>query len=110
MTIGGTILQNELSKRLPASFAQSALNGGSADIAYSLIPIIQQLEEPLRTQVRDAFADSIIRVWQTMIGIAGIGLLSSVFMKEVAMHKKVDQDWALKEKQRKAAEAESDSV
>ncbi|KAJ3789292.1 major facilitator superfamily domain-containing protein [Lentinula aff. detonsa] len=109
VTIGGTILQNELSKRLPPSFAQTALNGGSADIAYSLIPIIQTLEEPLRTQVQDAFAESIIRVWQTMIGIAGIGLLSSVFMKEVAMHKKVDQDWALKEKERKEKEKDVES-
>ncbi|KAF9040487.1 MFS general substrate transporter [Hymenopellis radicata] len=96
VTIGGTILQNELAKRLPADFS-AHLHGG-ADIAYSVIPIIGSLEEPLRSEVREAFAESIRVVWQTMIGIAGIGLLSSLLMKEVALHKKVDEKWAMDEK------------
>ncbi|TBU29033.1 major facilitator superfamily domain-containing protein [Dichomitus squalens] len=93
VTISGTILQNELNKRLPVAFLN--MYPGGASIAYSAIPDISGLQEPLRSQVRDAFAGSIAVIWQVMIGIAGAGLLSSLAMKNVQMGSKVDEKWGL---------------
>jgi hypothetical protein len=54
---------------VPAEFVIS-LPQGSISIAYSSIPLIASLEEPLRTQVRVAFADGIRIIWFVMIGIS----------------------------------------
>ncbi|KAF8588276.1 iron permease [Ramaria rubella] len=96
ITIGATILQNQLKIRLPADFAAQFPAG--AEIAYAAIPSIPTLEEPLRTQVKEAFAGSLSIVWKSMIGIAGLGLITSLFMREVAMHEEVNADYALEEK------------
>jgi hypothetical protein len=38
-------------------------------------------------------------IWQTMIGISGLGLLFSLLMAEVPMDTTVDESYALKEKE-----------
>ena len=53
------------------------------------------LQEPLRGEVRGAFAESLRVVWQTMIGICGVGLLSVALMREVPMQKVVDETYGL---------------
>jgi len=96
IAIGATILQNELGKRLPADFLQSLPNGGSGvDLTFSTIPLIRDLPEPLKTEVRQAFGESLRVIWKTLAGVAGVGLLSSVFMKNVPLHNYVDEKWAL---------------
>lgn len=70
------------------------------EIAYAAIPQIKLLEEPLRSQVRVAFASSMSVIWQTMIGIAGLGLLFSLLMAEVPLQTVVDENYALKEERR----------
>ncbi|KAA1472295.1 MFS general substrate transporter [Dentipellis sp. KUC8613] len=93
ITISATILQNELKKKLPGDFAAQFPAG--FEIAYAAIPVISGLEEPLRSQVRAAFADSLATVWQTMIGIAGLGLLTMPFMREVQLREEVDEAYGL---------------
>ncbi|KAJ6620193.1 iron permease [Mycena sp. CBHHK59/15] len=78
ITISSTILQNTLEKKLPATFVAQFPPG--FEIAYTAIPVIPQLEAPLRKQVQAVFTDSMAVIWQTMIGIAGLGLLLSFFM------------------------------
>ena len=34
-------------------------------------------------------------IWKVMTGIAGLGLLSSLLMRDVPMHKKVDARWSM---------------
>ncbi|KAK7039367.1 MFS domain-containing protein [Favolaschia claudopus] len=96
ITISSTILQNELKKKLPAAFVAQFPPG--FEIAYAAVPVIRTLPEPLRTEVRASFADSLRVVWQTMIGFAGLGLLLSLLMKEIPMHTTVDESYALQEK------------
>ncbi|KAJ7638418.1 iron permease [Roridomyces roridus] len=99
ITISGTILQNMLKKNLPADFvAQFPPN---FEIAYAAIPAIKLLEEPVRTAVRAAFARSMRAVWQTMIGISGLGLLLSLIMAEVPMDTSVDETYALEEREKR---------
>ncbi|TFY54573.1 hypothetical protein EVJ58_g8782 [Rhodofomes roseus] len=95
VTIGGTVLQNELQKHLPSSFAAQFPEGSA--IAYATIPIISQLPEPLKTEVRTAFASSLKVVWEVLLGIAGLGLLSSLFMKGLPLHSTVDDEWGLEQ-------------
>ena len=93
VTIGGAILQTQLIKRLPPDFI-AQFPGGVA-VAYSAIPVIGHLEEPLRSIVREAFAESVIVIWQVLIGIAGIGFLACAGMKALPLHTQVDERWGL---------------
>lgn len=95
MTVGGTILQNELSKRLPAEFIQQFPSGTS--VAYSIVPLIPTLDEPFRTSVRVAFADSLRVYWEVLIGVGAAGLAASLLMKGLPLHAALDKDWGLKE-------------
>ncbi|KAI0083280.1 hypothetical protein BDY19DRAFT_910713 [Irpex rosettiformis] len=79
-----------------------------AALAFSAIPVISDLEEPLRTQVRDAFAESIRVIWQVMTGIAGLGLLTSLIMKGLPLHTQVDEKWGIEDRSAAASGGNSD--
>ncbi|KAJ6609499.1 iron permease [Mycena sp. CBHHK59/15] len=104
ITICSTILQNMLQKKLPAEFVAQFPPG--FEIAYAAIPVIKTLPEPLRTQVRAAFADSMAVIWQAMVGVAGLGLVVSLALKEVPMTTSVDETYALKDEQVKVGDVE----
>ncbi|KAF7367019.1 Iron permease [Mycena sanguinolenta] len=82
--IGGTILQNELQNHLPAEFI--AQFPGGVEIAYSIIPVIRTLPEPLRSDVRKAFAQA---------------LKTSM---PYPLHTSVDRNWGMEDGQNNAAE------
>lgn len=87
------MLQNELSRNLPAEFL--AQFPGGAEIAFSVIPAIPTLPEPLKDDVQAIFATGISRIWQVMAGIAAAGFLVSLFMKGLPLHTEVDEKWSL---------------
>ncbi|KAJ6590223.1 major facilitator superfamily domain-containing protein [Mycena sp. CBHHK59/15] len=95
-------LQNMLKKNLLAAFVAQFPVG--VEIAYATIPAIKELEEPLRKEVQAAFAASMAVIWQTMTGVAGLGLLFSFLMAEIPMDTTVDENYALEERQDKIAE------
>ncbi|ORY69454.1 iron permease [Leucosporidium creatinivorum] len=103
IAIGSTILQNQLTKNLPAEF--TAQLGGSAEIAFSSIPLIADLAEPLRTEVRAAFANSIQTIWQVLIGLSGLAFLLSFLMRSLPLTSEVDENWGLAEKKARDVEA-----
>ncbi|PSR83956.1 hypothetical protein PHLCEN_2v5560 [Hermanssonia centrifuga] len=92
ITIGSTILQNQLAHNLPPSFL-SELQG--VEIVYSAIPQIANLTEPLKDDVRRAFAQSLAVLWKVMIAISGLGLLSSLLMMEMPLQSVLDDTWGL---------------
>ncbi|KAF7328582.1 MFS domain-containing protein [Mycena venus] len=96
ITISGSILQNKLKENLSAAFV--ARFPPDIEIAYATIPVIRGLEEPLRSQAQAAFSDSMTAIWQTLIGISGLGLLLSLLMKEVPMATTTDESYRLKDK------------
>ncbi|KAJ7276699.1 MFS general substrate transporter [Mycena rebaudengoi] len=98
LTIGGTILDNQLSRRLPADFLLRF--PGGVTIAYAVIPQIPDLPQPLKHDVQGAFAESLALVWTTLLALAGLGLLGSLFMKGLPLHTKLDSNWALRDKPR----------
>ena len=98
ISIGGTVIQNVLLKQLPPQFLDTLPQG--AEIAYAVIPTIPALLEPIKDEVRHAFALALQTVWRVMIGVSGVGLLSCLFMREVELRTDMDEQWALKEPER----------
>ncbi|KAJ7588556.1 Mfs1.2 [Mycena floridula] len=99
VSIGATVLQNELSKRLPEEFVARFSNGApGAGFVYAVIPEIKNLQEPLKSQVREAFGGSLSVIWQVMIGIAVIGAIASGFMPNLELQNQVDEQWAVESK------------
>ncbi|SCZ90251.1 BZ3500_MvSof-1268-A1-R1_Chr1-3g01870 [Microbotryum saponariae] len=104
ISIGATILQNSLAANLPREFL--ALFHGEAEIAFSAIPKIVDLHvnplyslrgdaEPLRSQVREAFALSLRVIWLTMVFISGLGFLFSLFIQDIELTTETDDQWGL---------------
>lgn len=93
MTIGDTVLQNELQLQVPAEFLSGFPQGSS--IAYALIPQVPALEGSLKVAVQDAFASSLRVLWLVLLGIGALGLLSSLMMKGLPLHSALDEDWAI---------------
>ena len=91
------MLQNELTRRLPQEFL-SYFPAGS-EIAYSVIPQIPTLPEAFKVEVQQAFAGSIQKIWQVMIGLSGAGLLCVLLIKELKMHEVTDTQWGMDENQ-----------
>ncbi len=103
ITIGTTILQNSLKSKLPPSFTSRFPSG--VDISYSIIPIIKHLPEPLRTQVKHAFGSSIANIWRTNIGLGGLGLLTSLLIRNIPLRITTDKNWDLTAAERQKQEA-----
>jgi len=103
ITIGSTILQNQLLIRLPSAVLESLTastsnsttftSGKAANLAYAVIPLIRALPEPTRHEVQVAFAGSIAVIWKVMTGLLGLGLVSSLFMAGLPLQSVVDEKW-----------------
>ncbi|KAG8861715.1 hypothetical protein FRB96_002673 [Tulasnella sp. 330] len=104
VTIGSTLLQNGLKKRLPdVVIANLSVLGGpnvGNEIAYAIIPHIPALPTELQEQVKSAFTDSLRILWLVLLGIASLGLLSVLVIKEIEMHKTNDKKYRMKDGKR----------
>ncbi|KAM5544688.1 hypothetical protein V8D89_001586 [Ganoderma adspersum] len=96
ITVGATVLQNQLQSRLPEAFLATLPQG--VEISYAAIPQIKDLAEPMKAAVRAAFADSLGVLWEVMIGIAGVGFLTAWMMREVGLQQITDENWGLNDK------------
>ncbi|KAJ7048471.1 Mfs1.2 [Mycena amicta] len=87
-------IPNRLSTNLPADFlAKFPSSGSGAEIAFEVIPRIRDLPQPLKDEVRSAFAKAFQVVWNTLAGLGGLGLLVSFGMKALPLHTAVDEEW-----------------
>ncbi|GEM12857.1 exocyst complex component sec6 [Rhodotorula toruloides] len=107
ITVGSTILQNQLAKKMPQEYA--AQIGGRGDAAFATIPLINDLPEPLRTTVRAVFADSTRTIWWFCLGITMAGLVVSLFMEDIPLATETDEEnWGLKEREKGAKEGKAE--
>ena len=88
-------MQNELTIRLPSSFTTQFLKG--TGIAFSIIPAIRELEDPFKTEVQEAFADSIRIIWLVTTAVAVLGFLVSLTMQSLPLSNTLDEQWGLEE-------------
>lgn len=98
ITVGGVILQNQLSKTLPHDFLSQFDQGGEA---FSVIPQLRDLPQSELDEVRVVFAESLGTLWNIMAGISGLGLIASLLMRHHELNTKVDEDWGVKEEQKR---------
>ncbi|KAF7313369.1 MFS domain-containing protein [Mycena chlorophos] len=103
ITIASTILQNKLETNLPIAFLAEFPQG--YEIAYAAIPVISKLEQPLKGAVQAGFAASLSTMWKVMVGIAVVGFLASLFMKEIPLATVVDEKYALADPERSSEES-----
>ncbi len=89
ITIGSVTLANELARKLPQEYVASLAAGAAG--AYADIPNIKLLAEPLRTEVRDAFGESIRVIWLVMIPFGAVGLGMCFLMRQIALQKETDE-------------------
>ncbi|KAH0828707.1 Mfs1.2 [Lanmaoa asiatica] len=92
ITIGSTVLQNELAKKLPALFIQSLPQGTA--IMYALIPQLSTLPPQTRLEIQVAFASSLAVLWRVSAVVNGAGLVASLFMRGLPLNNTLDADWA----------------
>jgi hypothetical protein len=108
VSIGATVLQNQLGSRLPDDFISQLPGGGSGlDLVYSSIPQIRDLTQPLKRQVQDAFAGALKVVWGVMLGIMAIGALASLLMPDLPLQNVMDEKWGLEGSLAKEKQAEN---
>jgi hypothetical protein len=93
IVLGDSILQNELLHRLPLTFTSNLPGGASS--AVTSVAQIASLPEPLRTQVRVAFADGCRVVWIAMIPLAVVGLATSLGLKGLPLHEETDAEFGM---------------
>ena len=96
ITVGATVLQNQLRARLPRAFLATLPRG--VEISYAAITQVRGLGEPLKGEVRAAFAGALDVLWEVMIAVAGVGFVTAWVMREVPMQRAADENWGLDEK------------
>ncbi|KAL8277269.1 hypothetical protein RQP46_010338 [Phenoliferia psychrophenolica] len=77
VTIGATIFQNELAKKVPAAFLATVPD--PSVVAFAAIPSIELLE------VRLAFSESIQMIWFASVGFGVVGLVASLLMERIEL-------------------------
>ncbi|KAI0791720.1 Mfs1.2 [Abortiporus biennis] len=95
IAIGSAVLDNTFSKKLSPEVL-SMFPGGANGVYFS-IPILSSIPDPVRTEVRTAFAEGISLLWKVLSGISGIGLLSCILMKGLPLHTEVDENWGIEQ-------------
>ncbi|GAA5892071.1 hypothetical protein JCM8208_001426 [Rhodotorula glutinis] len=96
ISIGSSVITNVLADKLPQEYLDM-VPGGTAG-AYASIPLIRGLAEPLKMEVREAFAASLRVVWIVMIPFAGLGFLIALLMKGLPLNTTVDENFGVKAK------------
>ncbi|BGP17885.1 hypothetical protein JCM10213v2_005927 [Rhodosporidiobolus nylandii] len=104
ISVGSTVLQNQLNKRLPLSMVQQ-LGGGADGDAFAMIPAVKKLDQPWLALTRTAYADSLRVLWQVCIGITALGLLISLALKSIPLATETDEErWGMRERKVVASE------
>lgn len=62
----------------------------------------------MKDEVRIAFADALRVIWETMLGILGIGALASLLMRALPLQNVVDEKWAMNDPMKKESENKGD--
>lgn len=93
VAIAGTIFQNEISKKLSAYPLLAPMAQQYSKDAAGLVQIIKAMEPSLeKTQLVQAYADSLIIIWAVMTGLAGVALVTNFFVKAYTLERAMDTE------------------
>ncbi|KAJ8089892.1 hypothetical protein PM082_018470 [Marasmius tenuissimus] len=100
ISIGNTVFQNELQRRLQPQLIQSLEETLGVDLSdlnvnrlYGALPLIRFLPDPPKAELQQVLSDSISTIWMVLTGVAGLGLLSSLLMKAIPLQNVKDEKW-----------------
>ena len=85
--------EEETTRQVPCSVP----TGRRACLAFAAIPSIPMLDQLLKVEVRETFGEALKVVWQVVLGIAGVGFMSSLGMRQLQLHTNIDQDWGMED-------------
>ncbi|TFK39902.1 MFS general substrate transporter [Crucibulum laeve] len=103
VALGGTILQNALQEDLPRSLLTQYSDG--AQIAYSIVPTIPGMAQPLKSEVQTAFVRGFRVLWIAIEIFCAVGILSIFVMKDIPLRKTVDKRWGLNREEKKVSDS-----
>jgi hypothetical protein len=63
-------------------------------------------QEPIRSEVRNAFTDSLRILWVVLAALGALALVPTLFMKVFALSQVTDENWGMKE-EKKVKDVES---
>ena len=107
ISIGGTIIQNQLQRKLSDTILSQFPPGTS--IVYSFVDVARSLSDSEKQDAVNAFAAAMQTFWQVLIGMAGMGLIASLFMKGLPLHTDIDKRYALRDLKRASRESGPDA-
>jgi len=110
VAVGGTIFQNDLKKKLLAYPLLAPKAAEWSRDAAGLVQVIKAMEEGvMKTQLVQAYANSLKVVWVSMCGLAAVALLTSVFVKEFSLQQEMVTEQGFKNKTKVADTESSDT-
>lgn len=93
VAIGGTIFQNQMRIKLLAYPDLAAKADQYSRDATSLVQIIKGTQDAaLKLQLQQSYADALRIVWITMCGLSALGLLLSLWTKELDLNKPLETE------------------
>jgi hypothetical protein len=97
VAIGGTIFQNMVQKKLQAYPLLAPFAAEYSKDAAGLVQVIKAMQPGLaRTQLIQAYADSIKVIWVTMCGLAAVAMFTCFFVKEYSMDIRLETEQGFK--------------
>jgi hypothetical protein len=89
VAVGGVVFQNQIQKKLSEYPLLAPLAGKYSKDATALVSLIQGMEAGIeKTQLIQAYADSIKTIWVVMAALSGAIFTSSVFVKGYSLDQK----------------------
>lgn len=82
VAIGGVVFQNQIKEKLLAYPLLAGMATEYSKDATALVQLIQSMDEGLeKTQLKEAYADSLKMIWIVMCALSGAALVSTFFVK-----------------------------
>ncbi|KAL8968053.1 MAG: hypothetical protein Q9197_005084 [Variospora fuerteventurae] len=93
VAVGGTVFQNQMKTKLLSYPALASRADEYSRDASSLVQIIKAMEGGVvKDSLRHAYADSLKVVWLTMCGLAGVGMILSLWIRGLDMNKPLETE------------------
>lgn len=111
VAIGGTIFQNMIRQKLLKYPLLAPMANEYSKDAAGLVQVIKAMESGLaKTQLVQAYADSIKVIWVTMCGLAGVALFTLLFVKEYSMDITLETEQGFKHDGKRVDVESSDEI
>ncbi|GAM83869.1 hypothetical protein ANO11243_018590 [Dothideomycetidae sp. 11243] len=91
VAIGGVIFQNQIKKQILKHAIIAANAGPYSANSSALVLIIKGMAEgPAKQALVESYADALKPVWAVCCGLAGVGLIASIFAKEYPLDRALE--------------------